>query len=364
MDYARFNYVAQPEDNISRAGLFPRIGDYDKWAIEYGYKPIFDKTEYTEKPILNEMVKTSLQNKRLIFLRQHSPQIFPGFPDPRGQNEDLSDNAMAASEYGIKNLKRILPNITTWLKQDGKDYSQVDEIYSNVTSQFSRYVWHVSANIGGIYETPKTQDQQGPVAFVPVPEATQKEAMAFLKKHIFTTPSWLIDFNTLKQFNQDNVVDEVRAMQDGYINNLLTTGRFARIIDNTAQLGNATYTLDELVNDLRKNVYSELYEKKPTDWYKRNMQKILVERMSTIIANPATVVFSPAIKADNPRRVYSKFLTGQMDVKKSDVLSVLKGVLRQLRTDLKTAIPVTSDVITKYHYQDVVERIDKILDPK
>ncbi len=363
MDYARFNYVAQPEDNIEKAGIYPRIGDYDLWAIKYGYTPVFDKDEYQEKEIVNGWIKESLKNKSLLFLEQRPPYS-PNYPDPRAQNEDLGDNAMKAGEYGIKNLKRILPNLPKWLEEDGKDFGQVDEVYGEVRGQYVRYVNHVLANIGGIYATPRTADQDGGEVFVPVPKATQLEAMAFLKRNVFTTPAWLVDFKMQKLFNQDQVVDEIRAMQDGLMSNFLHTPRMARVIDNAAMQGDSTYTLEAFVNDLRKNIWSELYTKTTPDWYKRNFQKIFVEKIGSIIANPATVNFPPGLRVDNPRRFFSEYIGSQMDIAKSDVLSILKGALRTLRTDIKDALPLVKDNMTKYHYEDILERIDKIFDTK
>lgn len=362
MDYARFNYVAQPEDSVSVKGIFPRIGDYDEWGIEFGYKPVFDKNEYEEKPYINALIKERLKDKRLLYLEQKY-QYNPNFPDPRAQNEDIGDNAMKAGEYGIKNLKRILPNLPQWLKEDGKEYDQLDEVYGELRGQFSRYVNHAMANIGGVYFTPRTSEQDGVETFVPVRKSTQAEAMAFLKRNIFTTPSWLIDFDIQKKFNQDQVVDEWRGMADSWMSNLLHPGRMARMIDNTAMLGNQTYTLEEYMTDLRKNIWNELYDRKPADWYKRNFQKIFIEKISSIMAKPPTVSFPPGLKAANPRRTWSRFVYGQMDYSKSDVLSLLKASLRSLRTDIKAALPLLKDNMTKYHYQDVLDRIEKILNP-
>jgi len=361
MDYARFNYVAQPEDNIAASGIFPRVGDYDKWAIEFGYKPLFSKNEYEEKPLMNQLVKDRLKNKRLLYLMQRAPYT-PNFPDPRAQNEDVGDNAMIASEYGIKNLKKILPNLPVWLREEGEDYEQVDEVYSEVRSQYMRYIGHVLANVGGIQETPRTQEESTEDVFIPVPKAKQLEAMDFLKRHIFTTPTWLVNYNIQKQFNQDQVVDEMRGMLDAFVSGLFHRGRFARLIDNTAMLGNKTYTLDEYITDLRKNIWSEVYQKKNTDWYKRLLQKIFIERTATLLKTPPTVAYVPFIKTDKPRRLWSKYFFGQMDFSKSDVPSVLKACLRTLKTDIKTALVTTTDPMTKYHYQDMLDRIDQVLD--
>ncbi len=360
MDYARFNYVAQPEDNIGIKGIYPRINDYDEWAIEFGYK-LYGKTEYQEKQMLNELVKERLKNKRLIYLRQRSPAIGAAFTDPRAQNEDLSDNAMIAGAYGIKNLQRILPNLPVWLKESGEDYAEVDEVYGEIRSQFVRYLNHAAANVGGVYETPATMDQEGVHVFMPVPKSKQQEAMKFLHAQVFTKPEWLYDFKILKQFNQDQVVDEARAMQESVLNNLLNTGRFARLMDNMAMEGASAYTLDEFITDLRKSIWGNMSGNQAPGWYERNFQKIFVEKIGAIIKEPATVSFPPGLRVDNPRRYFSKYLVGQMDVLRSDVLSVLKAALRTVRSDIKTALPRTTDNVARYHYADVAERIDNIL---
>jgi hypothetical protein len=189
MDYARFNYVAQPEDGVKT--FFPRIGDYDKWAIKWGYS-YFDeaKSEKEEKAILNEMTKEAYKNRRLWFGTETSPY------DPRYQTEDIGDNAMRASEYGIKNLKRILPNLMEWSAEKGESYAELEQLYNALTGQFRRYMGHVTKNVGGVYDTPKTYDMTGN-QFEVVPKAIQKDAVAFLNVQLFATPKWLMDQNIL-----------------------------------------------------------------------------------------------------------------------------------------------------------------------
>ncbi len=161
MDYARFNYVAQPEDSISRVGLFPRIGEYDLWAIEWGYKNIpGTKDEEDDKKILNKWVIERLQsNPRLWF----GTYEFGNTADPRAQREDLSDNAMKASEYGIRNLKRIMANLPQWTREEADRYDNLANMYNKVIAQFQLYMGHVVTNIGGYYETPKSVEQSGDV---------------------------------------------------------------------------------------------------------------------------------------------------------------------------------------------------------
>ena len=353
MDYARFNYVAQPEDNVGPAGLYPRIGEYDKWAIQYGYTPIFDKDEKEEKAILNDWAKAHAADPKYRFLRQRA---IPS--DPRAQTEDLGDNAMKAGEYGIKNLKRILPNLSQWTFQPGEPFETLDELYIQVLTQLRRYMGHATANIGGIYEDPKTYDQEGEV-FTPVPKSLQKEAVAFLNKNAFESPTWLIDWKQLKKFDQDQVVEEIRGFQQGTLNSVLDPGRLERMSESSAQLGKEAYGTDELLDDLRKGIWSEVYAHKPIDIYRRNLQKAFVEILGTMISGQ-TFGFS----FGGSRRISSMYGITGVNLKVSDLISVAKGTLRTLKTDITAVLPTIQDRMTRYHLQDVVDRIGLILNPK
>src|SRR5690606_12803147 len=188
MDYARFNYVAQPEDGD--VALMPNIGVYDKYAINWGYRPILDTSEEEEKSILNQWILEHAGDPMYRFGHQQAGDVV----DPSSQTEDLGNDAMLASHYGILNLKRIVPNLITWTTAPGEDYDDLEEMYGHVISQFNRYMGHVSSNIGGVYENYKTADQDGAV-YTPVPKAHQKKALQFLIDNLFETPEWLIDEN-------------------------------------------------------------------------------------------------------------------------------------------------------------------------
>ncbi|RYY31013.1 MAG: DUF5117 domain-containing protein [Chitinophagaceae bacterium] len=344
MDYARFNYVAQPEDKIGPAGLYPRIGDYDLWAIEWGYKPLPDLSEEKEKETLNEWVKQRYDNPRLRFYFQNGA-------DPRAQTEDLGDNAMKASEYGIKNLKYILPKLPGWVNQKGEDYETLSSIYNEVIGQYSRYLGHVATNIGGIMTNYKTSDQEGPV-FTVNSKARQKEAMSFINTHLFQTPTWLLNKDILEK-TVTPVTERISALQDSYLGNLLSAARLQRLISSTNRDAANAYRIDEYMDDLRKGIFTEVATKKPIDNYRRNLQKSFVERLGNIV-NPApaagggiTISFGPAV-----------------DVRKSDIMSVAKGTLRTLKAEIASGLNGYGDRMSRYHLQDLNERIEQILNPK
>lgn len=348
MDYARFNYVAQPEDNITAPGLYPRIGDYDKWAIEWGYKILPNaKSAEDEVPILNKMTIERLKNKRLWFGTESNPD------DPHSQNEDLGDNAMLAGSYGIKNLQRIIPNLIAWTKTPNEDYKNLTELYNGIIDQYGRYMGHAAKNIAGIYETPKTSEQEGPI-YEFVPKATQQEAMRFLNKQLFTTPAWLINEN-ISALIGDNSMANIGTRQETILNRLTSNSTFAKLIRAEASLGSKTYTLTDMITDLQQGIWSEIYSHRPIDVYRRNLQKTYIEKMGTIINPPSSgggsgfIVFNFGPTIDN---------------RKSDVISILKGSIRSLKADISGEISSSKDKMTRYHLMDVVDRINQILNPK
>jgi hypothetical protein len=346
MDYARFNYVAQPEDNISKVGLFPRIGDYDKWAIEWGYGYGADDQEADKKQ------RSKLYNERIAA----NPRIWFGtyeygnVSDPRTQSEDLGDNAMKASEYGIKNLKRIVAKLPEWTSEEANRFSNLSQMYGQVVGQFNRYIGHVSRNIGGYYETPKSVEQAGEV-FEVTPKAMQKEAVAFLNKQVFETPSWMIDSKILDKISSPTS-NQLSSIQDNTLGNVLSSSRLSRMVTSSSRFQNS-YNIDELFADLKKGIWSELGTKKSIDGYRRNLQKSYVERMTGMLASAGSGI-----------SIGGGAISMGPDLKKTDINSVVRAHLIVLRNEINAATPAFTDNMSKYHLQDVSERIKRALDPK
>ncbi|MEP7268196.1 MAG: zinc-dependent metalloprotease [Saprospiraceae bacterium] len=348
MDYARFNYVAQPEDGVT--DLYPRIGDYDDWAIEWGYKPIFNtKNENEDQLILNKWYKEkAYPNRRLWFLTEINPY------DPRAQNEDLGDNSMKASEYGIKNLKRIIAKLPEWTKEEGKDYDILQEAYVSVVDQFRRYLGHVSKNIGGIYETPASTDQNIPV-YEPTPANIQRDAVRFLSENIFTTPLWIIDQSILNKLQPGAGLDNIRALQEPVINGVFNEDRLQRMIE-TAITNKNVYTVTDLFRDMQAAVWSDVAGSKEIDVYRRGLQKLYIEKLTSMFSSPAG--------ASNTVAVFGTVIPARIDSKKSDVLSFVRSHLKTMKSVISSAAGRRGNTVTKMHLEDLADRIEKTLNPK
>jgi len=346
MDYARFNYIAQSEDK--GVSLMPDIGPYDKYAIAWGYKPILDKTAKEEKPILDQWILEKANDPIYRFGHQQAG----GVVDPSSQTEDLGDDAMKASLYGIKNLKRILPKLETWTSEKGENYDELQTMYGQVLTQFNRYMGHVTANIGGVYEYYKTSDQEGAI-YTHVNRAKQKEALQFLIDQLFETPNWMLDKNIFGKIEFSGSVERVRGLQARTLNNILDAGRMARMIENETLNGSRAYALVTMMSDLRKGVWTEIYNGRSIDTYRRNLQRAYLDRMHFLLN-----------EAKNQRGFNSGyFKQSGINVNQSDVKSVIRGELKRLQRDAKNASR-TGNTLRRYHLQDAVDRIDMILDPK
>ncbi|MEN9599251.1 MAG: hypothetical protein RL596_1570 [Bacteroidota bacterium] len=353
MDYARFNYVAQPEDNITRKGLYPRIGDYDKWAIKWGYGYIAGSNEEETKKASSKMITAALkENPRRYFGTYERGNR----NDPRNQSEDLSDNSVKASEYGIINLKRVIKGLPEWTKEEADQYDNIENMYGELLGQFRRYMGHVLTNVGGVYETFKTAESNEAVYEI-VPKARQKEAVAFLNKQILETPNWLIDRELWNKFNNPISADPIVGAQDGVLNSLISGDRLNRLQLNAERFGNdKAYNAMELLNDVQSGIFSELSSKKAIDAYRRLLQKAYVERLSALVnaAAPAPAqTIAPGIT-----------ISFGPDLRKSDVPAIVRAQLVGLRGQLNAASASFSDKLSKVHLQDLAEKIKQALDPK
>ena len=349
MDYARFNYVAQPGDEgvalMPSDWDTPNVGVYDIYAVKWGYKPILDVTQEEEKSILQGWITEKADDLKYRF---GSAGI-----DPSSQTEDLGDNAVKASEYGIANLKRIMPNLIEWTTEEGETYDELEYMYNQVLGQFRRYMGHVANNIGGVYQYYKTADQDGAV-YTHVSKEHQKACVNFLNNHLFNTPYWMIEKDILNKIEFAGMTNRIRTVQSSYLNNILDFGKMARMIENEALNGNNAYTLENFMNDVKNGIWSELRNGKKIDVYRRNLQRSYIQRLGYIMAN------------EQPRRQGSFWAnyTTPVNVAVSDIRSSTLGTLLNLRKELSKSVKKYSDQNTKNHLNYCIGLINNALNPK
>ena len=251
MDYARFNYVAQPEDKIGEKGLFPRINDYDKWAIKWGYqyRPEF-KDAYEEKKALRSETTKALENRRLWWCGDEGKGT-----DPRSQTEDLGDNQMKANEYGVKNLKRVMQNILKWTAQPDGQYDDLMTVHKGVRAQFQRYVNHVQKYLNGRY----VNNAPGQPVHDYVPRALQQEALRWLDRNVLEAPLWLYPDDVVERLGID-ATDEIRSRQQTLIAMMLSPGILYNLHEASLR-AKQPYPLTDYLNDVFAAVWKPLNDK-------------------------------------------------------------------------------------------------------
>jgi len=345
MDYARFNYVAQPGDGVRN--FIPVIGPYDIYSIRWGYRPIRDaKTPGEEKITLDTWI-----------LEKYDDPIYqfngPSSYDPTSQSEAVGDDAVKASQYGIANLEKIMENLLEWSYQPREDNSQLAELYSQITGQWNRYMGHVVQYIGGLVKTSKTTDQKGPV-YEPVPEKKQREALMFLADYGLKTPTWMIDVNILGRIEHAGIVERIRGLQVGVVDRILDFARLQRLIESEAKLGTQAYSLGEMFTDLHKAVWAELNSASTVNVYRRNMQRGYIERLEYLMTQEPPPI-SARFRGFRERT--------EVNVGQSDIRPFVRGELKKLSLEIGDVLNRIKDESTMLHLNDILERIDKVLDP-
>lgn len=342
MDYARFNYVAQPGDE--GVSLMPNVGPYDKHAIRWGYRPINASSE-EEKATLNQWIIERADDPVYRFGRQQYPIV-----DPSAQTEDLGDDAVKASLYGIANLKRIVPKLNEWSYEEGKNYDDLETLYDQLIGQFNRYLGHVTSSVGGVFENNKSYEQEGAV-YTHVSATQQARSVQFLQNELFTTPLWLLDNSIINKISITGTVERIRSLQVRTLNNLMSFDRLGRVIENEALNGSTAYTLIRLMDDISNGLWDDVRSGKPLDTYRRNLQRAHVEQLYTLLTEEQSV-------SDGLRR-NSDFTL--VNAKQSDIralaLQHLKAILTLVKSKKKSA-----KGMDKAHLEEIEERLEKYLE--
>jgi hypothetical protein len=327
MDYARFNYIAQPGDENIR--FIRQLGPYDHYSINWGYR----KIQNIESP--EQEVKTLdkwIENKADNPIYRFGNQRF----DPSAQTEGIGNDQVKASTYGIKNLKIVAKNLPSWTSSQTNNYEDLSELYGELLSVWSRYVGHVAGNIGGVYEFNKKPNQTGNI-YIPVKKERQKESLIWLQKNAFETQTWLLDKNILANFKEGGYTDLMLRLQNRQLYSLLNVNRLKRMIDAEVTQDDF-YAISDMIRDLRTGLFYEANYLKNVDLFRRNLQKSFIDRLATLFNNKET--------------------------KNSDINSIIRGELAMMNFQLTIAKGRRINRITKYHYRDCLAKIKEILYPK
>lgn len=347
MDYARQNYIAQPEDGLEPKDFLRRIGVYDHYSVNWGYRVLPDaETPEDEIPTLNRWIVEKAHDRMYKYL----PQGGLGVSDPRSQTEDMGDDMVRANQYGMANLRRIVPNLVEWTTRPGEDYTDLAEIYGEAVSQWSRYVRHVVTIVGGVHVDLKTADQDGAV-FDGVPRDRQKRAMAWLAREAFTAPTWLNDPEILKRIGPTGAsVANISSLQRSVLNQLLSTTRMSSLAELEVTEPEDAYPLAEFLDDARAAVWEDLARVNEVGPYRRALQRAYLERME-------------ALMTDAPATPTPFFVAGP-GIGTSDIRPLVREQLRTLRDDILQRLNRgIAHRVSQAHLMDVRVRIDAILEP-
>ncbi|MBO9571055.1 MAG: zinc-dependent metalloprotease, partial [Chitinophagaceae bacterium] len=343
MDYARFNYVAQPGDGISRTGLLPRIGLYDKWAIEWGYRllPPFE-SEAKENAYLNNWIIKKNTDAIYFFGSERSW-------DPRSQREDLGNNAVKAGELGIRNLKKMVPNLVKYSFSSNDSYEGLNDIYRALIKHYRTLLGHAMDYIGGSYETLSSANENLPT-YAPVAYQQQKEAMVFLNEYFFKTPTWLLDTSIMLKTG-NTPTGTIADIQSEVLRRLLYPPfRFHAIAARNESIFAKTYTLSEYLSDLLKFVWAELNSSGNISVYRRSLQR-------TYIA-----MFLETYKESKGLLSLTELpLSGYTNITSHDVAPALNAHLKNLMKLMRIKSQQKLDTVTRNHLSFLIDEIETAL---
>jgi hypothetical protein len=329
MDYARYNYVAQPGDKNIR--FIRQLGPYDHYSINWGYRVLPNiKKPADETKTLDKWISDKGNNPIYKFGIQRRG----GF-DPESQTEGIGNNQVKASTYGVKNLKIVAKNLQNWTSDQTNNYDDLSELHRELLGVFSRYSGHVTGIIGGVTENNKKPEQDGYI-YTNSSKTSQKEAMKWLQNNVFNNVEWLIPNEIIKNINPSGHTGSILKLQNRQLFSLLNTKRLQRMMDAELTQDDLYSTLD-MFRDLRNGLFSEIKTNKNITIYRRNIQKSFIEKISSLM--------------------------NTKDIKTFDLFSIFRGELIVLKNQLTSINKKNINLMTRYHYDDCLARIKNMLNP-
>jgi Met-zincin/Domain of unknown function (DUF5117)/Domain of unknown function (DUF5118) len=343
MDYARQNYVAQPGDGLQPTDYIRKIGPYDHYSIDWGYRVIPGAdTPDEEKDTLDAWIMARADDRTYRFGSS------TGW-NPEAQTEDIGDDPVKSSGYGIANLKRVAPNLVEWTATPGENFDDLEELYGELVGQWSRYIGHVTTLVGGRYQNAKSTDQGEPI-YTPVPRDKQEEAVQFVIEEVFESPTWLADKEILRRIEHAGALERVRGRQVAVLNRMLDPRRMQRMIESEVFDAGA-YPLVDYLDDLKGGIFSELDDGSAIDTYRRNLQRAYLERLEYLMTEEPPA--PPAFRGNS---------VTQVDVSQSDIRPLIRAQLNEIKGDAERAAGRTRDRVTRAHLEDITARAEAILE--
>jgi hypothetical protein len=359
MDYARQNYVAQPGDGLESKDYIRRLGPFDDFIINWGYRVLPDApTPEAERATLNRWLAEQTGPMPYRYVAQNYSGV-----DPRAQTEDLGDDPIRSSTYAVANLKRVVPNLVSWTTKSGEDFEELTELYNETVGMWSQYMGHVTTLIGGVYVDNKTADQSGAVYRV-VPKAKQKAALAFLTENVLKSPDWLAPAGIMSRLGPPTGASSLVNRQANVITALLNTGRLGRLADSEVLEPANAYPLAEYLTDVKRAVWGTAAAPPELDAGRRTMHRVYLERLEALISPPAPPAGPAGAQAAGPPAPPRPFL-GAPNVPRSDFPALARAQVRSIREQARAAASAApAGSVARAHWQDVVDRADGILDPR
>ena len=350
----RFNYAAQPGDGVPPER---RMGVWDAWAIEWGYRPILDaETPEDEFATLDRWIVERADRPWFRF----ASALF-GMDvewDPHRMTEGISADPVEAAELGMANLRTMVDSLMPWVLDDGDDYYELETHYLQALTQWNRYAEHAAAAVGGSWTHHKRYGEEGWV-YTPIEPEYQRRAMAFLDEHVLRTPAWALNPDQLRRLEHAGAVERIRAYQELAVQRLLNHARLARMIEHQAFLGDATYAPADMLDDTREMVWRELATGAAIDTYRRNQQRAYLQQAHHLLHEAESEHWNPPGSGnlrvgndDDPP------LNADLHIAQSDIRPLIRDQLTLLRAEVEGAIETgVSDRMTRIHLEDVMVRL-------
>jgi hypothetical protein len=352
MSYGRYNYVAQPEDNVKC--LIPVIGPYDNFAIHWGYAAIDGaRSPEDERPTLDEWASHQIKEPWLRFGGEDGPASV----DPGVLTENIGSDRVAATELGLKNLDRVLDFLETATTTKGEDYALLEEGYRSILQHQRNWFAGVAKEVGGVEEERHLAGRGGP-SFICVPRDKQKQAVQFLLDHAFTTPNRLLNPALLGQFRYSGAASDVQSQQRTLLQTLLNAGRISRLFDAEVLCPDKAYTVVELVTDVQNGLWSELKGEQPkVEPLRRSLQADYLDILKKELDKPST---------DQPTALpqRARQFGGVPETHTAEFRAVARMALRDLSKQIAATLPRAKDVATRAHLEDCQSEIEEALTAK